>query len=129
MADQRVMAAASSVTDKADVVRYGHGHVKGGQQNQPVPHSLEDAVVQQDETGLPHRSHLVVGHGRFLKDALKDRTKFVDILMLQAGVQQQEVLVVHNKHSYSDILAVDLCAYSSAQLYLHSTAETKCWTA
>lgn len=48
--DERVIVAAFGVTDKADVVRHGHGHVKGGQQNQPVPHGLEDAVVQQDET-------------------------------------------------------------------------------
>lgn len=50
VADERVIVAAFSVTDKADVIRHGHGHVKGGQQDQPVPHSLEDAVVQQDET-------------------------------------------------------------------------------
>lgn len=48
--DKRVIVAAFSVTGKADVVRHGHSHVKGGQQDEPVPHSLEDAVVQQDET-------------------------------------------------------------------------------
>lgn len=49
VAVQRVIVAAFSVTDKADIIRHSHGHVKGGQQDQPVPHSLGDAVVQQDE--------------------------------------------------------------------------------
>lgn len=83
MAGERVIVAAFSVTDEADVIRHGHGHVKGGQQDQPVPHSLEDAVVQQDERRLPHCGHLVLRHGRFLKHTLKDRTTSVDILMLR----------------------------------------------
>lgn len=76
VADQGGIVAAFSVTDKADIIRHSHGHVKGGQQNQPVPHSLADAVVQQDERWLPHRSHLVLGQGRFLKHTLKDTTTF-----------------------------------------------------
>lgn len=48
--DKGVIVAALGVADEADVVRHGHGHVKGGQQNEPVPRRLEDAVVQQDET-------------------------------------------------------------------------------
>lgn len=61
---------ALAVSDKADVERYSDGNVESRQQNQPVPHGLEDAVMQQDKTGL-HRSHLVLRQGWFLEHALK----------------------------------------------------------
>lgn len=79
VAHELMMVAGVGVTDEADVVGHGHGHVESGQQDQPVPHGLEDAVVQQDEAGLPHRRHLVLGQGRFLEDALKDRDSVDDI--------------------------------------------------
>lgn len=74
-ADQGMVAAALIVANKADVIRHGHGHVEGGQQDEPVPQGLGNAVVQQDQTGLLHSCHLVLGQGRFLKHTLKKRTQ------------------------------------------------------
>lgn len=51
---------------EADVVGDGDGHVEGGQQDEPVPEGLEDAVVEQDEAGLLHRGHFVLGDGRLV---------------------------------------------------------------
>lgn len=59
-ADKWVMVAALVGTDKADVVRYGDGNIKGRQQNEPVPEGLRDAVVKQDETWLLHGRNLVL---------------------------------------------------------------------
>lgn len=57
---------------EADVVWNGDGHVEGRQQDQPIPTSLECAIVKEDEAGLLDVGYLVlwdwVGVGA--KDAL-----------------------------------------------------------
>ena len=52
------------VADKTHVVGHRHGHVEGGQQDQPVPARLEGAEVQEDEFGFLGVGDLVLGQRR-----------------------------------------------------------------
>lgn len=47
------------VPDEAHIVWDSDSHVKGGEQDQPVPACLEGAVVEQDELGFLSVGYLI----------------------------------------------------------------------
>lgn len=46
VADSCAAGQVVVIADEAHVVGHRHGHVEGGQQNQPIPTSFEGAVVK-----------------------------------------------------------------------------------
>ena len=52
------------IADETHVVGHRHGHVEGGQQDQPIPARLEGAEVQEDEFGFLGIGDLVLGQRR-----------------------------------------------------------------
>lgn len=47
---------------EADIVGDGDGNVEGGEEDEAIPDSLGDAVVEEEAAGPPHGGHLVLGH-------------------------------------------------------------------
>lgn len=50
------------VAQEADIVGDGDRDVEGGEEDEAIPHSLGDAVVEEEAAGPPHGGHLVLGH-------------------------------------------------------------------
>lgn len=44
---------------EADIVRDSDSHIKGGQEDKPVPEGFEDAVMKKDEARFLDRSYFV----------------------------------------------------------------------
>lgn len=47
-------------SSEAHIVGHSDGHIEGSQQDQPIPPSLEGAVVKEDEARLLDVCHLVL---------------------------------------------------------------------
>lgn len=60
------------VRREADIVGDGDSHVEGSQQDQPIPQSLGDAVVEQNEARLLHRRHFVLRYGWLVHHVLSE---------------------------------------------------------
>lgn len=50
------------VTGEADVVGDGDRNVECGEEDEAIPDSLGDAVVEEEAAGAPHGGHLVLRH-------------------------------------------------------------------
>lgn len=50
------------IAQEADIVGDGDRNVEGGEEDEAIPYSLGDAVVEEEAAGPPHRGHLVFGH-------------------------------------------------------------------
>lgn len=50
------------ITREADVVGDSDRDVECGEEDETIPDSLGDAVVEEEAAGAPHRGHLVLGH-------------------------------------------------------------------
>lgn len=62
------------ITDEAHVVGHCHGHVEGGEQDQPIPAGFEGAVVKQDELGLLGVCYLVLRQSGRVPEHVLDGT-------------------------------------------------------
>jgi hypothetical protein len=60
------------ITQEADIVGDGDCNVEGGEEDEAIPDSFGDAVVEEEAAGPPHRGHLVLRHRwLWLKHVLK----------------------------------------------------------
>lgn len=50
------------VAQEADIVGDGDRDVEGGEEDEAIPYSLGDAVVEEEAAGPPHGGHFVLGH-------------------------------------------------------------------
>lgn len=50
------------VAQEADIVGDGDRDVEGGEEDEAIPNSLGDAVVEEEAAGPPHGGHFVLGH-------------------------------------------------------------------
>lgn len=50
------------IAQEADVVGDSDRNVEGGEEDEAIPDSLGDAVVEEEAAGPPHGGHLVLGH-------------------------------------------------------------------
>lgn len=72
--NERVSGCRGSViiAREADVVGNSDRNIEGGKEDEAIPDSLGDAVVEEEAAGPPHGGHLVLGHRwLWLKHVLK----------------------------------------------------------
>lgn len=50
------------MVQEADIVGDGDRNVEGGKEDEAIPYSLGDAVVEEEAAGPPHGGHLVLRH-------------------------------------------------------------------
>lgn len=50
------------IAQEADIVGDGDRNVEGGKEDEAIPDSFGDAVVEEEAAGPPHGGHLVLGH-------------------------------------------------------------------
>lgn len=50
------------IAQEADIVGDSDRNVEGGEEDEAIPDSLGDAVVEEEAAGPPHGGHLVLGH-------------------------------------------------------------------
>lgn len=50
------------IAREADIVGDGDRNVEGGEEDEAIPDSLGDAVVEEEAAGCPHGGHLVLRH-------------------------------------------------------------------
>lgn len=74
VADSGAAGHVIVIADEAHVVGHGHGHVEGGEQDQPIPAGFEGAVVKQDELGLLGVRNLVLRQSGRVPEHVLDGT-------------------------------------------------------